>query len=141
MHSVLGKLIQKEFGREKYRIYRDKLDHEECLGVYSELYEDLEYVSDDGLDQRLKRLLYAVQLSVRISEIFPYITIAFVAALCILVTMPVQDIFKWIGGVCVFLMYIYKIVEYCVNRFCGRDVRIMLIYKTVLFRLLSEDGD
>ena len=38
------------------------------------------------------------------------------------------------------VVYLYKLSEYVANRYCDRDVRLVLIYKTALFHLLSEEG-
>ncbi len=44
------------------------------------------------------------------------------------------------GGGALTVMYFYKLAEYMRNRYCDRDVRLVLIYKTALFHLLSEEG-
>ena len=36
------------------------------------------------------------------------------------------------------ICYAYKFVEFIKNRYCDRDVRIVLIYKIALFHLLEE---
>ena len=66
MNSVLGKLIQKEFGRNKYKIYCSKLDQKECMDIFCDIYLDLNLSSDEHLSDRLLNLLRTVQLSVKI---------------------------------------------------------------------------
>ena len=36
------------------------------------------------------------------------------------------------------LCYVYKVMEFMCNRYCDRDVKIVLIYKIALFHLLEE---
>ncbi|MCM1246633.1 MAG: hypothetical protein NC293_13410 [Roseburia sp.] len=140
MKSVLGKLIQKEFGRNKYRIYCCKMDRRECMDVFCDIYHDLYCVSDDNLSDKLLNLLRTVQLSVKISQIFFYVTVGFAIAVLLLSLMPVIVEIKSIAIGVLVVMYFYKLAEYIRNRYCDRDVRIVLIYKTALFHVLSDEG-
>ena len=54
--------------------------------------------------------------------------------------IPVLLEIKAVGIGALTLMYFYKLAEYMRNRYCDRDVRLVLIYKTALFHLLSEEG-
>lgn len=140
MNSVLGKLIQKEFGRNKYKIYCSKLDQKECMDIFCDIYLDLNLSSDEHLSDRLLNLLRTVQLSVKISQIFFYITAGFVFAILALSLMPALLEVKVAAMGVMMVVYLYKLSEYVANRYCDRDVRLVLIYKTALFHLLSEEG-
>ena len=37
--SVLGKLIQQEFGRESYQLYAEKLERKESMDIFCDIYE------------------------------------------------------------------------------------------------------
>ena len=39
--SVLGKLIQREFGKERYACYADKLKRKQSMDVFCDIYEKL----------------------------------------------------------------------------------------------------
>lgn len=140
MNSVLGKLIQKEFGRSKYKLYCDKLDEKECMDIFCDIYFDLNRSSEEYLSDRLLNLLRTVQLSVKISQIFFYITAGFVAGVLFLSLMPAMVEIKVTALGLLMALYLFKLAEYMANRYCDRDVRLVLIYKTALFHLLSEEG-
>lgn len=138
MKSVLGKLIQQEFGKDGYTRYTEKLNKKESMDIFCEIYEKLRHESSDDLNHALKKLLDSVQVSIRISRNFWYITLGFVvtAATLLLLGLPTVVLYaSWaVAGGC----YLYKAVEFFRNRYCDRDVRIILIYKIALFHLLEE---
>lgn len=140
MNSVLGKLIQKEFGRNKYKIYCNKLDRKECMDIFCDIYLELNRIPDEKLSDRLVNLLRTVQLSVKISQVFLPVTVGFAAAVLILSVMPFMLEVKVAGIGVMTLFYFYKVAEYIRNRYCDRDVRLVLIYKTALFHMLSDEG-
>ncbi len=140
MNSVLGKLIQKEFGKNKYKMYCQKLDRKECMDVFCDIYFNLLRISEENLSDKLLYLLKTVQFSVKISQIFFYITVAFAVSLLILCGMPVLVEVKAVAVGVMAVLYLYKLTEYIQNRYCDRDVRLVLIYKTAVFHLLSEEG-
>lgn len=140
MNSVLGKLIQKEFGRNKYKAYCSKLDQKECMDIFCDIYLELNRISEENLSNRLLNLLRTVQLSVKISQIFFAVTVSFAAVVLILSFMPLMLEVKVAGIGVLTLVYFYKLAEYVRNRYCDRDVRLVLIYKTALFHLLSDEG-
>ena len=55
--SVLGKLIQREFGKERYACYADKLKRKQSMDVFCDIYEKLSHSSEEELDLALKGLL------------------------------------------------------------------------------------
>lgn len=138
MKSVLGKLIQQEFGKDGYARYTEKLNKKESMDIFCEIYEKLRHESSDDLNHALKKLLDSVQVSIRISRNFLYITLGFVvtAVTLLLLDLPTVVLYAaWgIAGGC----YLYKAAEFFRNRYCDRDVRIVLIYKIALFHLLEE---
>ncbi len=140
MKSILGKLIQKEFGRNKYKMYCDKLEQKECMDIFCDIYFELIKISEEKRSDKLVHLLKTVQLSVKISQVFMYITIAFGIAVMLLLAMEAPFEFRTLAIMFLTVMYVYKLWEYIKNRYCVQDVRLVLIYKTALFHLLSEEG-
>ena len=140
MNSVLGKLIQKEFGRNKYKVYCRKLDQKECMDIFCDIYLDLNRNSEEYLSDCLLNLLRTVQLSVKISQAFFYITAGFVFGILALSLMPAILEVKVVAMGVLMVFYLFKLTEYVANRYCDRDVRLVLIYKTALFHVLSEEG-
>ncbi len=110
------------------------------MDIFCDIYLELHRISEENLSDRLLCLLRTVQLSVKISQIFFYITVGFLAATLTISMIPVLLEIKAVGIGALTLMYFYKLAEYMRNRYCDRDVRLVLIYKTALFHLLSEEG-
>ena len=77
MKSVLGKLIQREFGRDAYASYREKMNQKQSMDIFCDIYERLRHESSDDLNHALKNLLESVQISIRISRNFLYIVMGF----------------------------------------------------------------
>ncbi|MCH5264911.1 MAG: hypothetical protein J1F02_03355 [Lachnospiraceae bacterium] len=139
MKSVLGKLIQQEFGRECYEIYAEKLEQKESMDIFCDIYEKLCSKSPAHLNLALKNLLDSVQVSIRISRNFLYITIGYLMALVVLFLLGTASVILYPAVAAVSVCYGYKWVEFMRNRYCDRDVRIVLIYKIALFHLLEEN--
>jgi len=137
--SVLGKFIQQKFGRERYTIYTKKLNQKESMDIFSNIYEKLRIQSTEELNQSLKELLGTVQTSIRISRNFLYISIGYVMALLLLIGFELNWYIFFPAVGLLSLSYLYKFAEFFKNRYCDKDVRIVLIYKIALFHLLEEN--
>ena len=138
MRSVLGKLIQHKFGHERYTMYTEKLNKQESMDIFCDIYADLMSQSSESLNEDLKELLGSVQTSIRISRNFFYISLGYVVGVLMLVGLNLLPIVFWVTVGIISLCYLYKVVEFFRNRYCDRDVRIVLIYKIVLFHILDE---
>jgi len=137
--SVLGKFIQQKFGRERYTIYTKKLNQKESMDIFRDIYEKLRIQSTEELNQSLKELLGTVQTSIRISRNFLYISIGYVMALLLLIGFELNWYIFFPAVGLLSLSYLYKFAEFFKNRYCDKDVRIVLIYKIALFHLLEEN--
>ncbi len=138
MKSVLGKLIEKEFGRSRYYIYRDKLQKRESMDIFFDIYESLRRQSPDALNESMLGLLESVQSSIRISRNFARVTMAAAAAVLILLCLGLSQAVLFASLAVLICSYAYKAAEYVRNRYCDRDVKIVLIYKIALFHLMEE---
>lgn len=138
MKSVLGKFIQREFGKERYCCYADKLRKKESMDIFCDIYEKLQHKDSEMLNEALRELLETIQTSIRISKNFLYITMGCVVAILTLLflALPVKILFSSL--IAVSICYLYKLVEFFSNRYCDKDVKIVLIYKIALFHLLEE---
>lgn len=138
MKSVLGKLIQQKFGRERYTTYTRKLNEKESMDIFCDIYENLRCQSEDDLNDALRELLGSVQTSIRISRNFLYISLGYFVAMLMLLGLHLMvPVFAFASGI-ISICYLYKFAEFIRNRYCDRDVRIVLIYKIALFQLLEE---
>lgn len=138
MKSVLGKLIQRRFGCERYTIYTEKLNKKESMDIFCDIYRNLCQQSQEDLNNALKELLGYVQMSIRISRNFLYITMGYMVAMAMLLLMELSWVILLPSLAVVSICYAYKLIEFVRNRYCDRDVRIVLIYKIALFHLLEE---
>lgn len=138
MKSVLGKLIQRRFGCERYTIYTEKLNKKESMDIFCDIYRNLCQQSQEDLNNALKELLGYVQMSIRISRNFLYITMGYMVAMAMLLLMELSWVILLPSLAVVSICYLYKLIEFVRNRYCDRDVRIVLIYKIALFHLLEE---
>ncbi len=138
MKSVLGKFIQREFGRDRYACYTDKLDRKESMDIFCDIYENLRHENSDNLNLALRDLLETVQVSIRISKNFWYISIGCFVTIATLLFLGLPAVILYTALAATGLCYVYKVVEFMCNRYCDRDVKIVLIYKIALFHLLEE---
>lgn len=138
MTSVLGKLICRELGREKYRDYTKYLKEKRSTPVFIDLYFELRKRDEEAQALMLIRLLDTVQLSVRISRRFSLAVFFYVLVMAALIfLLPFNLIFFIAAAVCTGCI-LYKAIEFMINRYCDRDIRMILIYKSVLFQLLEQ---
>lgn len=136
--SVLGKLIQQEFGRERYARYTEKLECKQSMDIFCDIYEKLRNESTEELNYALKKLLESVQISIRISRNFLYIILGFAVTMVSLILLELPFAVFCVTGGAALICFFYKALEFFRNRYCDRDVRIVLIYKIALFHLLEE---
>lgn len=139
MKSVLGKLLEKEFGRERYRIYTEKLNKKESMDIFCDIYGSLREQPEEQLNQALYNLLECVQSSIRISKNFLYISIGYLVTVAVILFMQAAWFLVYPAVAVVTTCYVYKFIEFMRNRYCDKDVRIVLIYKIALFHLLEEN--
>lgn len=139
MKSVLGKLLEQEFGRDRYHIYTEKLTNRESMDIFCDIYGSLREKPQERLNQALCDLLECIQCSIRISKNFIYISVGYLVTVAVLLFMQAAWFLVYPAVTAVTLCYLYKFLEFMRNRYCDKDVRIVLIYKIALFHLLEEE--
>lgn len=138
MKSVLGKMLESEFGRDRYRLYSEKMNKKESMDIFFDIYGNLKMRPEEQLNRSLGSLLECVQNSIRISKNFLYISIGYLVTAAVLLFMDAPWFLVYPAVFLATLCYLYKFVEFLKNRYCDRDVRIVLIYKIALFHILEE---
>ncbi len=108
------------------------------MDIFCDIYRNLCQQSQEDLNDALKELLGYVQMSIRISRNFLYITMGYMVAVAMLLLLELSWMILIPSLAVVSTCYLYKLVEFVRNRYCDRDVRIVLIYKIALFHLLEE---
>lgn len=137
--SVLGKLIQKELGKEKYQQYCNTLSQKKATDVFCDIYLSLCERDSTELNVMLLRLLDTVKISVSIGKRFLYMVLLYGFIMgCLYFLLPanlIMIVAMAVATVCIG----YKTYEFLANRYCDKDVRMVLIYKSVLFHLLENE--
>ena len=140
MISVLGKLICRELGRDKYRDYIKCLKNQQSAPVFLDLYLELEKKNETDKARMLVRLLDTVQLSIRISRRFSFTVLFYFLVMAALVFLLSFNIIFFTAALLCTGCILYKLIEFIINRYCDKDIRMILIYKSVLFHLLEHDS-
>lgn len=147
MASVFKKLICKEFGEPSYNKYffcyqklisnrtydSKRLDNEE---IYNDMYQKLRGRDIHALKTMMERLSDSMFVVLRISKTFKFVAVIYLVAVIFLLC---QGLTLWVGVVSVLLTtvcFLYKLYEYIVNKYCFIDAHIVIVYKTVLDRLI-----
>ena len=110
------------------------------MDIFCDIYGRLSLRSREDLNEALKNLLTSVQESNWISKNFIKVTLGVIAAVLVLLCSELSPVFLYGALTVIGAAYGFKIMEYIRNRFCEVDVKIVLIYKVVLFHLLEENG-
>lgn len=148
MSSVFQKLLRKEFGKEDYEDfcmfyekYRMNKNHGSRIQgnrqVYNYLYEMLKNKERPDLEKRMERLLDSMCIAVNINRHYILFLAFYLAGALFLIMQELNSTITVISLLLISAVFIYKTWEYVINKFCYVDANIVLVYKSVLDRLLS----
>lgn len=88
------------------------------------------------LQKMLERLLDCMHLALSISKQYMFILFAYVLTIVLILSQG----FLWWITVCsiavLSIAFIYKTIEFIVNKYCFIDAHIILVYKSVLDELI-----
>lgn len=147
MSSVFKKLITKELGASRYNKYffcyqkliiekkydSTKLSNQE---IHDDMYNTLKDRDIVTLQKMLERLLDCMHLALSISKQYMFILFAYVLTIVLILSQG----FLWWITVCsiavLSIAFIYKTIEFIVNKYCFIDAHIILVYKSVLDELI-----
>ncbi|MDO5519355.1 MAG: hypothetical protein Q4G58_02565 [bacterium] len=149
MASVFRKLISKELGDVCYdryfacyqKLIADKaynhhvLENEE---IYTDMYLRLKDKDLESLNKMMKNLSEAMFYVLRISKTFKFTVCAYIIGVLLLLFLGVNF---WIGIASIGVLtiaFFYKVYEFIVNKYCFIDAHIVIIYKSVLDRLILK---
>ncbi|MDK2808490.1 MAG: hypothetical protein PWP24_1225 [Clostridiales bacterium] len=153
--SVLGvfqKLLRRELGEQRYKKYCETYDSykkyhtvkarmESSQRIYEDLYEYLKDQELESLRTRMENLIEGMIEAVNINKHYVF---AFVFYLGSALFLILQNINPWITIISLLLMsalFLYKTCEFVVNKYCYIDANIVLVYKSVLDRLLNSQEE
>ena len=147
LSSVFKKLITKELGASRYNKYffcyqkliiekkydSTKLSNQE---IHDDMYNTLKDRDIVTLQKMLERLLDCMHLALSISKQYMFILFAYVLTIVHILSQG----FLWWITVCsiavLSIAFIYKTIEFIVNKYCFIDAHIILVYKSVLDELI-----
>lgn len=147
LSSVFKKLITKELGASRYNKYffcyqkliiekkydSTKLSNKE---IHDDMYNTLKDRDMVTLQKMLERLLDCMHLALSISKQYMFVLFAYILTIVLILSQG----FLWWITVCsiaaLSIAFIYKTIEFIVNKYCFIDAHIILVYKSVLDELI-----
>jgi len=144
---VFKKLITKELGASRYNKYffcyqkliiekkydSTKLSNKE---IHDDMYNTLKDRDMVTLQKMLERLLDCMHLALSISKQYMFVLFAYILTIVLILSQG----FLWWITVCsiaaLSIAFIYKTIEFIVNKYCFIDAHIILVYKSVLDELI-----
>lgn len=147
MTSVFKKLISKEFGESKYNkyffIYQKKvaeksydyknLNNEE---IFNDIYEELKDKDMSILNMKLEKLTEAMFFALRINKSYIFTFLFYSAASLFVISQSLMPSITILSLILMSGCFIYKTYEFVVNKFCYIDAHIVIVYKSVLDKLI-----
>jgi hypothetical protein len=142
MSSVFKELIKKEFGVNSYDKYfficqksleNRKLENKE---IYNDIYEHIKNKDQAAIKNMQKRLNDALLLAVRISKTYFFSFLFYLGASFYIIMKDIHPMITVISLILMSVSFIVKTYEYLINKYCFIDAHIVLVYKTVLDRVI-----
>lgn len=149
MASVFSKHLKRELGKQRYEMYctffesykMNKSMQNRQVST-KEVYEDLyEYLKDQDvtiLHKKMERLIDSMCEAVNISKFYIFSFMCYLAGSLFLIIQNLDPKVTIISLLLLSGLFIYKTCEFVVNKYCFIDANIILVYKSVLDRLLKN---
>jgi len=145
MGNVFKKLISKELGEVNYHRYfsfvRKNIESRKSDSqvLYNDMYEKLKYRDIKSITKMHNRLNDTMMIAFRISKNFLFSFLMYLFASIYLIAKDIRPELTIIALILMNLCFIYKTYEFVANKFCYIDAQIVLIYKTVLDRIILNE--
>ncbi len=143
MFNVLKKTLKKEFGYKKYEQYATSIrkgireSKEYSTDIFDDIYKMVKEKTEEDLKQMQERLNNSMFNAFQISRNYMGAFIAYLIAFGVMGSYAIQMVA--IPGMLVISgLFLIKTYEFVVNKFCYIDAHMVLIYKSVLEKLLKE---
>lgn len=143
MASVFKKLISRELGENNYNKYffvcQKSLQNKvfDSKEIYNDIYENLKNRDRRAIGKMQERLNDAMILAVRISRTYFCSFLFYLGAAFFLIAKEINPIITILSLVLMSISFIVKTYEFLVNKYCFIDAQIVLVYKTVIDRILT----
>lgn len=145
MANVFKKLIRKELGDTDYLRYssfiKKNIDNRmnESQTIFNDMYEKLKHCDIKSISKMHNRLNETMLLAFRISKNFLFAFLFYIMATIYLILQAMDVQFTVVSLILVNICFIYKTYEFISNKFCYIDAQIVLVYKTVLDRIILNE--
>lgn len=158
MTSEFRKLLSREFGVDEYNAYFDyanrmfqrekaRLKDTETAILKEEtmlktlVFRNMEVILNRKTQRQLslcsKRLLECMEMTMDINRYFLLVFLAYIASAFSLVALSLHPVVSVLAMVVLTGCFLYKAIEYIVNKYCYIDAYLILIYKNVLQKLMQ----
>ena len=143
MLNVLKKTLRKEFGYQKYQQYADSIKQgiresgAYSAEIFNDIYKNIKEKDDETLKAMLERLNESMLSSFQIGRNYLSVFLIYLGAFFVVASYAIQ-IVAIPGLVVMSVLFLIKTYEYVVNKFCYIDAHMVLIYKSVLDKILKE---
>lgn len=144
MSNVFKKLIRKELGEVNYHRYfffvKKSFSNKagESQTIFNDMYEKLKYRDIVAITKMHERLNETMLLAFRISRNFFFSFLFYLSTSIFLIAKDIRPDITLYALILMNLCFIYKAYEFVSNKFCYIDAQIVLVYKAVLDRIISN---
>jgi hypothetical protein len=107
--------------------------------VYNDMYEKLKSMDIKSITKMHDRLNDTMMLAFRISKNYFFAFLFYIGSSLYLIAKSIVPEFTIIGLLLMNFCFIYKTYEFVANKFCYIDAQIVLVYKTVLDRIILNE--
>ena len=145
MSNVFKKLISKELGEVNYRRYSTfvkkniETKRADSQIIFNDMYDKLKYRDLRSITKMHHRLNDTMLLAFRISRNFFLAFLYYLCASIFLIAKNLQPQFTIIALILMSVSFLYKTYEFLSNKFCYIDAQIILVYKSVLDRIILNE--
>lgn len=142
MASIFKKLISKELGETNYNKYffvcQKSLQNRvfDSKEIYNDIYEHLKNKDRTAIKKMQERLNDTMFLAMRICKTYFFSFLFFMGAIFYVLTKGMNPLITLLCIVLMSFCFIGKTYQFIVNKYCFIDAQIVLVYKTVLDRIL-----
>lgn len=143
LFNVLKKTLKKEFGYQKYTQYATSIrkgireSKAYSTDIFNDIYNMVKEKNEEDLNQMQERLNSSLLDAFHISKNYMGAFIAYLIAFGIMGSYAIEMV-AVPGMLFISALFLIKTYEFVVNKFCYIDAHMVLIYKSVLERVLKE---
>lgn len=147
--NIFKNFLNREFGKARYNRYfeavksalEDKSYYARKKGseeLYRELFQELKDEEYDVLLGRLEKLVDTMYAAVKIHRQYLFVVIVYIGSSLFLIGKQLEGSVTLISLLLLSICFLYKTWEFVVNKFCYIDANIILVYKSVLDKIIEK---